>query len=263
MSATKRTAQRSIGRQARIAAFTLVEVLVVIGIVALMLAIIAPILRGTIAAARGFNCQMSLRSACYDFAIFADDVLHGSRGSDSTSSTFSLASFQDSLYGTNEFWAWPQDPHTLPDLRGDNPMRCPEVRGALTMRANAPCDSGGVSPLQSISFTLNARLHWREVTSPSPAARRIRLTSSILSEASSSVPLLWDVAAAAAVQSDSTPFYGAPSLDSPAVFAGDQFWFPGLRHNAAMNVGFVDGHVDASRAPLGQTGWRWDFVPGR
>lgn len=247
----------------RASAFTLIEILIVIAIIGMLLAIILPMLRGTIASARSFNCQMSLRSATYDFAVFADDVLHGPRGSDSTSGTFSLASFQDSLYGVNEFWAWPQDPHTLPDLNGNNPMRCSEVRGPLTMRANAPCDNGGVGPSQNLSFSLNARLHWREITSPSPSARQIRLTASILSEASSLVPLLWDVDGAAAVRADATPFYGAPSLDSPAVFAGDQFWHPGLRHNGALNVGFVDGHVDASRRPLEQSGWRWDFVPGR
>ncbi len=235
----------------------------VIGIIAVLVAIIVPMLRGTIAAARRFNCQMSLRSATYDFAVFADDVLHGPRGSDSTANSFSLSSFQDSLYGVNEFWAWPQDPHTLPDANGNNPMRCAEVRAPLTMRANAPCDSGGVGPARSVSFALNARLHWREITTPAPAARPIRLGGAVLSEAGANVPLLWDIDGASAAAADTTPFYGAPALDSPAVFAGDQFWHPALRHNGSMNVGFIDGHVETSRRPLSESGWRWGFVPGR
>jgi prepilin-type processing-associated H-X9-DG protein len=73
--------------------------------------------------------------------------------------------------------------------------------------------------------------------------------------------LLWDANAAAAVAADVLPFYSGPSLDSPAVFAGDRYWWPGLRHNGGMNVGFVDGHVAATRRPLSEA-WRWGFVPG-
>lgn len=244
-------------------AFTLIELLIVIGIIAVLLALILPMLRSAIGSARGFNCQMSLRSTTYDFAVFADDVLHGPRGSDSTSNSFSLSSFQDSLYGVNEFWAWPQDPHTLPDAAGNNPMHCSEVRAPITLHRSAPCDNGGVSPLQNVSFALNARLYWREITTPAPSARQIRLSASILAHANSMVPLVWDIDGAATVQAESTPFYSAPTLDSPAVFAGDQFWHPGLRHNRGLNVGFIDGHVAASRNPLNEAGWQWGFVPGR
>lgn len=242
--------------------FTLIEVLVVLGIVAVLLALVLPMARGTVTTARSFSCQMGLRSTAYDFTVFADDVLHGPRGSDATDSTFTLASFQDSLYGVDEFWAWPSDPYTLPDARGNNPMRCSEVRGSITVRANAPCDAGGVGPLQNLSYGLNIRLHIREVTSPAPAAAPLRLSSSSLASAGASVPLVWDVDAAAAAADEITPFYSGPSLNSPAVFAGEQYWRPGLRHNRAMNVGFIDGHVASTRRPLSETAWRWDFVPG-
>ncbi len=243
-------------------AFTLVEILVVLGILALLIAIIVPMLRGTISSARSFNCQMSLRTATYDFTVFADDVLHGPRGSDSTTTSFTLSSFQDSLYGVNEFWSWPNDPHVLPDVRGNNPMRCAEVRGQLTMRSNSPCDGGGVGPAENVSFGLNARLRWREIVQPSPAVRSIRLSGAVLVCAGSSVPLLWDVDGQRAAELDASPFYSAPALDSPALFAGDQFWHPGARHHGAINVGFIDGHVAASPRPLEQRSWRWDFVPG-
>lgn len=254
---------RSTRRDGRARGFTLIELLIVIGIIAVLLSLILPMLRGAIASSRSFNCQMSLRSTAYDFTVFADDVLHGPRGSDSTTTTFSLSSFQDSLYGVNEFWAWPQDHHTLPDANGNNPMRCSEVRGALTMHRNAPCDSGGVTPLQNVSFGLNARLHWREITSPAPAVRQVRLSAATLAHAGAMVPLAWDIDGARAAAADSTPFYAAPSLDSPAVFAGDQFWHPGMRHNGGLNVAFIDGHVASTRRPLGETGWMWGFVPAR
>lgn len=243
-------------------AFTLIEVLVVMGIVAVLLALVLPMARGTVATARSFSCQMSLRSTAYDFTVFSDDVLHGPRGSDATDGSFTLASFQDSLYGVDEFWAWPSDPYTLPDARGSNPMRCSEVRGPITVRANAPCDAGGVGPLQNLSYGLNIRLHVREITSPAPAAAPLRLSSAALASAGASVPLVWDVDAAAAAAAEITPFYSGPSLDSPAVFAGDQYWRPGLRHNRGMNVGFLDGHVASTRQPLMETAWRWGYVPG-
>ena len=57
------------------------------------------------------------------------------------------------------------------------------------------------------------------------------------------------------------PVYAAPALDSQAVFVNDQFWFPGFRHNGAMNVVFMDGHVAASAQPLDEAGWRWGYQP--
>ncbi|MBX3405966.1 MAG: prepilin-type N-terminal cleavage/methylation domain-containing protein [Phycisphaeraceae bacterium] len=245
----------------RRSAFTLIEGLMVVAIIAVLLSLVLPIARGAMASARGFSCQMGLRATVYDFAVFADDILHGQRGSDATSQSFTLSSFQDSVYGVNEFWAWPSDPYMLPDARGANPMRCPEVRGGITVRANTPCDSGGVGPTQNVSFAFNIRLHVREVTTPAPAAVPVRLSAAALASADSSVPLIWDTNAAAAVAADITPFYAGPTLGSPAVFAGDQYWWPGLRHNSGMNLGFVDGHVAATRRPLSEA-WRWGFVPG-
>ncbi len=244
------------------AGFTLLEALVVVAIVAVLLSLVLPMSRGAMASARGFTCQMGLRATAFDFTVFADDVLHGPRGSDSTSQTFTLASFQDSVYGLNEFWAWPNDPHVLPDARGANPMRCPEVRGPITVRASMPCDSGGVSPWQNVSFAFNIRLHVREVVSPAPAATPVRLSAAALAAGGATVPLVWDVDAPAAVASDVAPFYSGPSLDSPAVFAGDQYWWPGLHHRGVMNVGFVGGHVLSTRRPLSESGWLWAFVPG-
>src|SRR5258708_5345725 len=51
------------GRRAR--AFTLIELLISIAIVGVLLAILLPTLGHTIGAARGFRCQVSLRSVAF------------------------------------------------------------------------------------------------------------------------------------------------------------------------------------------------------
>jgi len=244
-------------------AFTLVEILFSIGIVGVLVSLVLPIAARTIGSARGFKCQMSQRSSAYDFTVFADDVYHGNRGRDEPRrSSFRLDTFVASQYCLEEFWCWEgEDRHDLPDLDANDPLRCPEVKGTVVLRSNSPCQSGGVTPPQNVSFGFNYRLKYAERTSPSPGPAFIPVTmqSSILGE--SFVPLLWDVDGQVASSRGRVPFFSAPSLGSAGFYAGDLYWFPGVRHNGGMNVGFVDGHVEATRAPLTQPNWRWDFTP--
>ena len=60
-------------------AFTLLELIVVIAIVVLLIALLLPALGGVMTSARGFRCQMSMRTVAFDFAVFADESLqfHG------------------------------------------------------------------------------------------------------------------------------------------------------------------------------------------
>lgn len=252
---------RTGGRCAR-GGFTLIEVIVTLGIVVLLLSIVLPMLSRTVAASRGFKCQQSLRSVAFDFTIFADDALHGPRGRDAQGRAFTLTSFQDSQYCINDFWCWPGETrHDAPDAAGNDPMRCPSVGGSIVLRSNVPCNAGGVSPYQNVSYGFNIRLLYRERLTPSPAPIPYRLTQDILSRPQ--VPLVWDVDGAEAVARGGSPFFTGPSLDSPAIFAGDQFWFPGMRHNGAANFAFIDGHVEASARPLEQPTWQWDPEIGR
>ena len=56
--------------------------------------------------------------------------------------------------------------------------------------------------------------------------------------------------------------FSAPPLDDPGPYlANNRRWNPALRHNATMNVGFVDGHVESTADPLAEPNWRWDYVP--
>jgi len=244
----------------RESAFTLVELLVSIAIVAVLLSVVLPMARGTIASARGFKCQMSQRSSAYDFNVFADDVYHGNRGRDAGSRRgFQLDTFVASQYGLEEFWAWEgRNRHELPDNDANDPLRCPEVRGTIVLERNAACQNGGVNPWQSVSFGFNIRLRHAERPAPQPFVD-IRLQSAITAEPD--VPLLWDVDGAAAVAIGSAPFFTGPSLNSTGLFSANRYWFPGKRHNGAINVAFVDGHVASSKAPLAERTWRWGFSP--
>lgn len=253
----------------RARAFTLVEILVAIAIIAVLMAILLPALGRSMGSARGFRCQMSLRSVAFDFGVFADDQLHGDRKDDRTElgeARFRLETFQESQYGLDEFWndRWGADEltHTLPDAASNDPMRCAEVRGPITLRASTPCSQGAISPSQNISYTFNVRLHRAEVMDGAgrPKAVPVILNSDIMQQGM--VPLVWDVDGAAAYAKDQTPVFSGPSLDSQ-VFGQDDYWFPALRHNGAGNFAFIDGHVRSSMRPLAETDWAWDFQPVR
>lgn len=244
------------------AGFTLVEMLITVAIIGVLLALTLPMAKHTVSAARGFKCQIGQRNVAYDFTVFADRVLHGDRGNDNElpGGAFRLETFQESEYCIDEFWCWEgQDRHELPDAAGNDPMRCPEVRGSIVLQRNSPCTGGGVGPAANVSFGFNVRLYVAERTSPRPGAVPLRLTDALLSEPG--VPLLWDVDGQAATDRGRLPFFSGPSLDSPFVFADDQFWFPAMRHSGTANFAFVDGHVDSSRAPLESSEWRWGYVP--
>lgn len=245
--------------------FTLIELLVVLGIIAMLIAIIAPTLSGAMSRARGFQCQMSQRSVAFDFQIFADRQLHGDRGDDGDGSTFSIETFQESQYGVDEFWRWGDELGfiELPDAQGNDPMRCPSVRTPLTLRNNLACSNGAVGPSLSVSYGFNARLNRIEVIDSRgrPRAVNVPLRENIL--AHPDVPLLMDIDGARAQALGVSPIYIAPSLDSQGPYADERVWFPELRHNGKANVAFIDGHVESSSNPAGESTWRWDYQPTR
>ena len=243
--------------------FTLIEILVVIGIMAMLIGIIAPALSGAMARARGFKCQMSQRSVAFDFQIFADDQLHGDRGDDGNRSSFSIETFQENQYGVDEFWRYGQELGSieLPDAQGNDPMRCPSVRTPMTLRNNVACSSGAVGPSVSVSYGFNARLNRAEIIDSRgrPRSISVKLRPNILSNPY--VPLLMDIDGQRAQELGVIPIYTAPSLDSQGPYANDRVWFPALRHNGKANVAFVDGHVESSSAPDQETNWRWEYQP--
>jgi prepilin-type N-terminal cleavage/methylation domain-containing protein/prepilin-type processing-associated H-X9-DG protein len=250
-------------RPSRARGFTLVELLVVSALMALLIAILLPSLGMSLGAARKFRCQVSLRSVGFDFGVFADDTLHGDRGNDDDlGERFRLETFQEAEYGLDEFWRWGEkNEHQLPDAENNNPMRCAEVGGEITLRRAVPCSNGAVAPPENVSFGFNGRLH----RAPKQGSNRwtaVTLTSSIVDE--SMVPLAWDVDGAEARRRNVQPVFSAPAGDAlTGPFANGSYWFPALRHNGGLNVLFLDQHVEFTTRPLEEPDWRWSFIPRR
>ncbi len=244
--------------------FTLVELIVTFGIIAILMSLLGPALRRTISSARGFKCQTRLRGIAFDFTLFADPTMHGPRGDDKQfNGRFRISTFQESEYGLDEFWAFGNASSvTLEPSDSSDHLRCPEVAGALTLRRDTPCTStASLMPPQNISFGFNSRLHRAEVNGPfGVSANLVYMSSEILQYPD--VPLAWDVDGAASLASGNlTPQFSAPAMDSLYLYANDRAWSPARRHNGAMNVAFVDGSVRSTRDPLSETHWLWSFVP--
>lgn len=245
------------------AAFTLVELLVVVAVMALLVAILLPSLGMSIGAARKFRCQVSLRTIGFDFGLFADETLHGDRGDDAhLGDRFRLETFQEAEYGIDEFWRWGEtNAHQLPDAARNDPMRCTEVRGEITLRRGVPCSGGAIAPSENVSFGFNGRLH-RAPLMGSNRWQETSLTSGIVAE--SMVPLAWDVDGAEAKRRGLQPVFSAPQADATSgPFASGSYWFPAMRHNGGLNVLFVDQHVEFTSRPLEEQGWQWSFLPRR
>ncbi|MBX3358947.1 MAG: hypothetical protein KF745_11035 [Phycisphaeraceae bacterium] len=236
----------------------MVEVLFTAAIIAVLLSLLLPAMRQTIASARSLKCQAAQRSVAFDFQIFADDRLHGSRQNDDEEipGFFRAETFQNSQYGLDRFWAYgTQNVVALPDASGRDPMRCPEVRGEISIRRATPCTAGAFSPADRLSFTFNYRLH-----RPATGGLPIRLNGRILDQVS--VPLLWDVDAVEAKRRGAIAVFSAPAMGATSgALAGNALWFPGLRHAGTANFAFIDGHVESSAMPLDEAGWAWSYQP--
>lgn len=238
--------------------------MVTIAIVATLLALLIPALSHTVGAARGFRCQVSLRSIAFDFSVFADDNLHGDRGNDARdvgARRFRLETFQESQYGLDEFWRWgTAAAHTLPDPAKNDPMRCSEVRGPITVLSSTPC-SQAIEPPRNVSFGFNMRLHRGDTTTSDGQIRSTQfvLNSTILDHPR--VPLVWDVDGAVAEGRGASPIFSAPAAGTTGMYAGDGYWYPGKRHNGAANYALIDGSVSATSKEPADTTWEWTFQP--
>jgi prepilin-type processing-associated H-X9-DG protein/prepilin-type N-terminal cleavage/methylation domain-containing protein len=248
----------------RARAFTLVEMLVVMAITAVLISLLLAAIGGAVAAGRSVKCQATQREVVNSFQHFASDEFNEGRGDDeSLGRRFRLATFQDQQYGVDEFWRWGADRDyvELPTPENEDPMRCAEVHGDLTLRRGIECMDGAISPAQRMSFGFNRRLHREEYTDHRglTRTRQVYLNSNVMQ--ATNVPLLWDIDARAAAEANIYPGFSAPSLESQGAYGNDRFWRPALRHNGAMNVAFIDGHVESTRAPLEES-WNWGYQFG-
>ena len=80
--------------------------LVVLGIIAVLLALMLPALSKARRAGRNLKCVANMRQVSEKFIIFADDFAVETRGNvyPFDRSTFYLETFQESIYQINDFW---------------------------------------------------------------------------------------------------------------------------------------------------------------
>jgi prepilin-type processing-associated H-X9-DG protein len=237
---------------------TLLEALVVMALLAVLLGILLPVLASAIDASRSFRCQMSLRNVAFDLRMFLDPALDEGRTHDPCSrhGHVAIETFQESLYGIDEYWRYGQGRSQVSlGNSEDVPLRCAAVRGDLVLRRDAPCSSGGVASWDTVSYTFNARLH--RIEGPGGRSMSTCLNERVIDE--SMVPLAWDVDGREATRRGVTPVYSAPPTEADSLYDDGRLWMPASRHGSGINVAFLDGHVDSSRRPLEEPGWRWDY----
>ncbi|UYV12705.1 MAG: prepilin-type N-terminal cleavage/methylation domain-containing protein [Phycisphaera sp.] len=235
---------------------TLIELLIVLALLGVLLGILLPVLNGAIDASRSFRCQMSMRNVALDLTMFID--LDEPRPQDPCGrhGHVALETFQESLYGIDEYWRYGSDRSQVSlGNEDDVPLRCAAVRGDLVLRRDAPCSSGGVASWNTVSYGFNARLH--RVDGPGGRSMGTCLTERVLENGM--VPLAWDVDGKEATRRGVTPVFSAPPIGDGGLYDDGLSWMPAARHGSGMNVVFMDGHIDSSHRPLEEAGWRWDY----
>ncbi len=242
-------------------AFTILEVLVVIGIIAVLMAVLLPALNEVRTTAKTLHCSSNMRTIAVEFELFASGRSAEGRGDSETlgRNRFWINDFQDSLYRLDEFWDLPED-HTAELEVGDEPMLCPASARNLTRRRGLPCSGEAVGPLEDISLAFNMRLYRatvefrsRKVLAP---AASTRVASRVLNHPYA--PLVMDVDGKAAFRAGIDPFYiapGLPNVDDP--YSNNRYWMPSKRHGGKTIVAFVGGHVLTSAHPEEE---RWDWA---
>lgn len=236
---------------------TLIELLIVLMLMGVLLGILLPLLAGAIDASRSFHCSMTLRNTAFDLNMFLD--LDEDRPQDPCGrhGHVALETFQESLYGIDEYWEYGRDRSQVSlDDGEDVPLRCASVSGDLVLRRDMSCSTGGVASWNTVSYGFNSRLH--RVDGPGGRSRSTCLTASALEQ--SMVPLAWDVDGVEATRRGVTPVFSAPPLGDGGIYDDGLTWMPASRHGSGINVAFMDGHVRASRRPLEEAGWRWDYA---
>ncbi len=244
------------------AAFTLIETLVVMGIIAVLMSILVPVLSSARRTVQALQCASNMKTVTTQFGLFVDGNSAAGRGDSEAlgGRRFFINDFQESLYRIDEFWDAGATT-TQPLIAGGEPMLCPAGAPQLQRRKGFPCGSQAVGPPDDVSLAVNMRLYRRvidfkgqRILAPS-AGTKVR--SSVLDHPY--VPLILDVDGAEAAARGLEPFYTAPPLvESQDPYADGRFWMPSRRHGGKTNVAFVGGHVLSSAQPDRER-WDWQY----
>lgn len=243
------------GTRHRRAAFSLLELLIVIAVIAVLIAVLMTAVGAARGAARRLKCVAQMQHGVFQFRMFADDFAVTTRGdSDALGpGRFYIDDFADSVYRVDEFWVGEPVPRVPLDAPSEL-MMCPAGPKELLRRPGRTAFELAIWPPANVSLAMNRRL-WRTGVTPGIT----QVTSRIL--AHPDVPLLMDVDGAAAVAAGELPYYIAPPVASDDDYTGGGYWFPSYRHAGRLNVAFVGGHVASSGDPLAETQWRWGYHP--
>jgi prepilin-type N-terminal cleavage/methylation domain-containing protein/prepilin-type processing-associated H-X9-DG protein len=242
--------------------FTLVELLVVAGIFAVLLAAIVPAMGTARYEAKRIVCLDHGRFAAVEFRLFADSYAHGYRGdSEAYGTRFDAQDFLESLYRVGEFWPG-ADVRYEAYRPADQPLICPAGPPGLGRYGKVlPPWKPAVNPRESVSYAFNRRLYRAPaLRNGLPYEAPVLLTEQILNHPS--VPLFFEVDAEAALKEfgSGATLYDVPFFGTPDYFQRNT-WFPALRHRGRMTVSFVGGHALSTRDPLAERQWDWMHFP--
>jgi len=244
--------------------FTVLEVLMTVGIIALLISIVLPAMQAARRAARNVKCMSQMRLASYEFRLFADDFAAQNRGDSEAfgESRFEIEDFQDFLYRVDEYWDRPETRAPVTYQPSEEVMICPEgppflQRYPIQGQSHEP---GFVLPHANVSIAVNMRLHRRVMVIDGTAYLvPAVVTGKILDHPN--VPVLLDVDGEKAAARKQLPYYIAPPLAAGDPYGTGNYWFPSFRHKGGLNAAFVGGHVLTSSRPLSEPGWDWSYQP--
>ncbi len=242
--------------------FSLLEVLVVMGIISLLLSILLPAISNMRRGMNKLKCASNLRSSAFAFQLFSEGESEGGQGDSEQlgRSAFFINDFQDSLYRVDEFWDIGGATESALDT-SNTTMLCPSGATDLTKRKGFPCGRSAIGPLEDVTLAVNMRLfravvrvNGRAFLAP-PAVTQVERR--IINHPY--VPLMLDVDGREAARRNLDPFYIAPPLagtDDP--YSDGRYWLPSTRHRGKTNVVFVGGHVLSSDR-LEEENWNWAY----
>ena len=254
-------------------AFTLVELLVVLAVIAILLALVAGAIQRVRGEAKTLLCMNNMRALSFDLRLFADPYTQSDHGDsdDLFGRRFSAWDFLESQYRASEFQpsASQLEEGRFVYRQGHDAVLCAAAPGPLAcVSPGFSLESGrAVAPPENISYAMNRRLLFAPYeVNGFQTARFVTIGERILDHPN--VPLFFDVDARAAVErwGAAGPFFSAPAGGTPSIYGRGSddlqpYWFPALRHDGRMIVSFVGGHMVATRDPLADASWDWEYHP--